>query len=64
VDVSILEVAVHRIGSRLKSGAVVVTKSTIPLSQVQTIREILRRDDVKVVSNPESLCEGHVIYDS
>jgi hypothetical protein len=58
VDVSILEAAVHRIGSRLKSGAVVVIKSTVPMGQAQKIREILRRDDVEVVSNPEFLREG------
>ena len=64
VDVSILEAAVHRIGSRLKSGAVVVTKSTVPMGQAQKICEILRRDDVEVVSNPEFLREGHAIYDT
>ena len=64
VDVSILEAAVYRIGSRLKSGAVVVTKSTVPMGQAQRIREILGRDDVEVVSNPEFLREGHAIYDT
>jgi UDPglucose 6-dehydrogenase len=64
VDVSVLEAVVHRIGSRLKSGAVVVTKSTVPMGQAQKIGEILGRDDVEVVSNPEFLREGHAIYDT
>ncbi len=64
VDVRILEAAVHRIGPRLKSGAVVVTKSTVPMGQAQKIREILGRDDVEVASNPEFLREGHAIHDT
>jgi UDPglucose 6-dehydrogenase len=64
VDVSILEAAVHKIGSRLKSGAVLVTKSTVPMGQAQKIRGILGRVDVEVVSNPEFLREGHAIYDT
>ncbi|MGB7103641.1 MAG: UDP-glucose/GDP-mannose dehydrogenase family protein, partial [Acidimicrobiales bacterium] len=64
VDVSTLEAAVQRIGPRLKSGVVVVTKSTVPMGQAQRIREILGRDDVEVVSNPEFLREGHAIYDT
>ena len=34
------------------------------MGQARKIREILRRDDVEVVSNPEFLREGHAIYDT
>jgi UDPglucose 6-dehydrogenase len=47
----------------LKSGAVVVTKSTVPVGSAAVIQNALNRPDIAVVSNPEFLREGSAIHD-
>ena len=47
----------------LKSGAVVVTKSTVPVGSAQVVEAAISRSDVEVASNPEFLREGAAVYD-
>ncbi len=51
------------IGPRLRAGAVVVTKSTVPVGSAGLVGEALGRPDVAVVSNPEFLREGTAVAD-
>lgn len=62
-DLSVVESVVTEIGPLLAPGAVVVTKSTVPVATAQRISELLGRDDVAVVSNPEFLREGSAVAD-
>jgi UDPglucose 6-dehydrogenase len=63
LDTSILETAARAVGPLLPSGAVVVTKSTVPVGTHTALRDWLGRCDVAVVSNPEFLREGTAVYD-
>jgi len=54
----IAEIAAH-----LRSGAVLVGKSTVPVGTARQVRGALGRDDVAVVSNPEFLAEGNAVRD-
>ena len=62
-DTSFVEGATKQIASHLKSGAVVVTKSTVPVGSAAVIQNALNRPDIAVVSNPEFLREGSAIHD-
>ncbi len=62
-DLSYIREAAAQIGPHLKSGAVVVNKSTVPVGASRTVKRILKRDDVSVVSNPEFLREGTAVRD-
>jgi UDPglucose 6-dehydrogenase len=42
---------------------VVVNKSTVPVGTAQRTAELLERDDIAVVSNPEFLREGSAVHD-
>ena len=62
-DLSYVEKAVSDIRTALKPGAIVVNKSTVPVGTAERVKGILRRDDVKVVSNPEFLRQGTAVHD-
>ena len=62
-DLSFVEKAVEDIRTALKPGAIVVNKSTVPVGTAVRVKEILQRDDVKVVSNPEFLRQGTAVHD-
>jgi len=62
-DLSVVESVVTEIGPLLAPGAVVVTKSTVPVGTARRIAELLDRDDVALVSNPEFLREGSAVAD-
>ena len=62
-DLSFLWDASRQIGALLPAGAIVVTKSTVPVGSAGTIAAVLGRSDVAVVSNPEFLREGTAIAD-
>lgn len=62
-DLSSVEAVVDEIRERLPSGAVVVNKSTVPVGTAERTKELLRRGDVAVVSNPEFLREGTAVRD-
>lgn len=47
----------------LNPGAVVITKSTVPVGSAQRVKSAIGRDDVHVASNPEFLREGSAVYD-
>ena len=62
-DLSILMSAVEDISQLVKSGSVVITKSTVPIGTFIEIERVLNRTDVSVVSNPEFIQEGSAVYD-
>ena len=47
----------------LKPGAVVITKSTVPVGSAQRVESAIGRSDIDVASNPEFLREGAAVYD-
>ena len=47
----------------LKPGAVVVTKSTVPVGSAQGVEDAIGRSEVEVASNPEFLREGAAVHD-
>jgi UDPglucose 6-dehydrogenase len=62
-DLSYIEQAAEQIAPVLRSGAIVVNKSTVPVGSTIAVERVLRRDDVHVVSNPEFLREGTAVHD-
>ena len=62
-DLSIVESVLAEIRDVLLPGAVVVNKSTVPVGTAARTADILGRDDVAVVSNPEFLREGSAVRD-
>jgi len=62
-DLSYLQQAAREIGPVLPPEAIVVNKSTVPVGSTRAVEEVLGRDDVAVVSNPEFLREGSAVSD-
>ncbi|MHA6784099.1 UDP-glucose dehydrogenase family protein [Pseudonocardia saturnea] len=62
-DLSAVQAVTEQIGPLLAPGAVVVTKSTVPVGTARRTSELLGRADVAVVSNPEFLREGSAVHD-
>ena len=62
-NLSYVEKACAQIAPHLKAGAVVVTKSTVPVGSVAVVTGALNRPDTAVVSNPEFLREGRAVND-
>ncbi len=62
-DLQYLEAAANEIKEVLPKGAIVVNKSTVPVGSTKVVAEVLQRDDVAVVSNPEFLREGSAVDD-
>lgn len=62
-DTSYVETATRDIAPQLKSGAVVITKSTVPVGMGTRLETLIDRDDIYVVSNPEFLREGSAVAD-
>lgn len=62
-DLSYVEKAISDICGALKYGAILVNKSTVPVGTAVKIEELLQRDDVRVVSNPEFLRQGTAVFD-
>jgi len=62
-DLSYIEQAAAQIAPVLRSGAVVVNKSTVPVGSTLAVERVLQRSDVHVVSNPEFLREGTAVHD-
>jgi UDPglucose 6-dehydrogenase len=62
-DLSAVESVAEEIRELLPPGAVVVNKSTVPVGTAAWTKEVLGRDDVAVVSNPEFLREGSAVDD-
>ncbi len=62
-DIGAVRAAVQRMGRLLRPGAVVVTKSTVPVGTHRLVDELIGRKDVAVASNPEFLREGSAVND-
>lgn len=62
-DLRFVESASAQIAPHLKPGAVVVTKSTVPVGSAGKVVAALGRPDTSVVSNPEFLREGRAVHD-
>ena len=63
-DLSYIRAAAAEIGPLLAPETIVVNKSTVPVGSTRVVEEVLGRDDVRVVSNPEFLREGSAVHDS
>ena len=66
-DLSMLYAALRDIGPLLKTGALVITRSTVPVGTNALLATRLREEhpdvEVAVISNPEFLREGHAVDD-
>ena len=62
-DLSYIRAVAEEIASVLDSEAVVINKSTVPVGSTRVVEQVLRREDVAVVSNPEFLREGSAVHD-
>jgi UDPglucose 6-dehydrogenase len=62
-DMSYVQAAAGEIGPHLRSEAVVINKSTVPVGSTRVVEQALGRVDVRVVSNPEFLREGSAVHD-
>ncbi len=62
-DLTYLRDAAREIGPVLAPESIVVNKSTVPVGSTRVVEEVLGRDDVAVVSNPEFLREGSAVRD-
>ncbi|MDQ6657194.1 MAG: UDP-glucose/GDP-mannose dehydrogenase family protein [Actinomycetota bacterium] len=60
-DLRIVHQVVAEIGPLLDPGAIVITKSTVPVGTAKDIITTLNRPDISVVSNPEFLQEGTAV---
>jgi UDPglucose 6-dehydrogenase len=62
-DLRFVEQAATQISRHLEPGAIVVTKSTVPVGSAGKVVAALGRPDTSVVSNPEFLREGNAVHD-
>ena len=62
-DLSYIQTAAKTLSPLLRSGAIVVNKSTVPVGSTKVVERELKRPDIAVVSNPEFLREGSAIQD-
>lgn len=62
-DLSYIQMAARTLAPLIRSGAIVVTKSTVPVGSTKVVERELKRPDIAVVSNPEFLREGSAIQD-
>jgi len=62
-DLSFVETACASIREVAAPGAIVITKSTVPVGTHKTVTRWLDRPDLAVVSNPEFLREGTALAD-
>ena len=62
-DVSFILESTKMLSRHSKKSSTVVIKSTVPVNTWKLVKEIVNRDDVSVVSNPEFLREGTALQD-
>ena len=63
LDLSFVEAAATQLRTVLRPGAIVVTKSTVPVGTHTKLTRWLDRDDLEVAANPEFLREGTAVHD-
>ncbi|MBU1908168.1 UDP-glucose/GDP-mannose dehydrogenase family protein, partial [Patescibacteria group bacterium] len=66
VDMSYVKSAAEEIGKNISGYTVIATKSTVPVGTSEMITAIVKAQtdcDFDVVSNPETLREGHAVFD-
>jgi UDPglucose 6-dehydrogenase len=62
-DLSYLVAAAEELKDALPAGSIVVNKSTVPVGTTTIVENVIKREDVTVVSNPEFLREGTAVSD-
>lgn len=62
-NLDFLHSAATAIAPHLRSGAVVINKSTVPVGAVAYVKSAIGRSDIAVASNPEFLREGTAVHD-
>ncbi len=62
-DLRFIEAAVREIAPVLPRDAIIVNKSTVPVGSTRLVEQMVGRNDVAVVSNPEFLREGTAVSD-
>ncbi|WP_447007022.1 UDP-glucose dehydrogenase family protein [Saccharothrix isguenensis] len=62
-DLSMVHAVLREARDAVRSGCVLVIKSTVPAGTTERVAEVVGRSDVQVVSNPEFLREGHAVDD-
>lgn len=62
-DLGFIRAAALSVRDHLAPGTVVINKSTVPVGSSRFVSDVLERDDVQVVSNPEFLREGFAVSD-
>jgi UDPglucose 6-dehydrogenase len=62
-DLSFVIAASQAMREFLKSEAIVITKSTVPVGSATQVEKALNRKDIHVASNPEFLREGAAVID-
>lgn len=62
-DLSYVQAACAEIAEALPYESIVVNKSTVPVGSTKVVERVLKRPDVRVVSNPEFLREGSAVED-
>ncbi|WP_020496844.1 UDP-glucose dehydrogenase family protein [Sciscionella marina] len=62
-DLSAIRSVVTELRELLAPGTIVVTKSTVPVGTAEWVSQLLGRQDLAVVSNPEFLAEGSAVHD-
>lgn len=62
-DLSAIKHVAEQFKGKLRPGAIVVNKSTVPVNSAQLVRDLIDDENVYVVSNPEFLREGSAVHD-
>ncbi|RJQ75005.1 UDP-glucose/GDP-mannose dehydrogenase family protein [Pseudonocardiaceae bacterium YIM PH 21723] len=62
-DLSAVESVAEEIRNLLPERCVIVNKSTVPVGTAARVRDLIGREDIAVVSNPEFLREGSAVHD-
>ena len=63
-DLSYLLEAVKSVGPKLRRGAILVIKSTVPVGTAALVLKVIDRPDISIVSNPEFLSTGTAVAES
>ncbi|WP_040714207.1 UDP-glucose dehydrogenase family protein [Nocardia takedensis] len=62
-DLTAIDTTTRQLRNEFAADSILIIRSTVPIGTNHHVRQLLDRDDVAVVSNPEFLREGHAIYD-